>query len=651
MCGITGFIDLSYKYDTEALEELATSMADKIQHRGPDAQGIWVDPEVGIALGFRRLAILDLTPTGDQPMVSADGRYVIVFNGEVYNFAELRSKLEALGHSFRGRSDTEVMLAAFCQWGVEAAVKQFNGMFSFALWDRKERNLYLVRDRLGIKPLYYGRMGSTFLFGSELKSLRAHPAFKADIDRNVLALFLRHNYIPAPHSIYRDIYKLKPGTILVVNTNTSQPDDTTTAYWSAKDIAEVGTREPFQGTEEEAAEELDHLLRESIRLRMIADVPLGAFLSGGVDSSTVVALMQAQSDRPVRTFTIGFHEADYNEAQFANAIAMHLGTEHTELYVTPEEAQAVIPKLPTLYDEPFSDSSQVPTFLISELTRRFVTVSLSGDGGDELFGGYNRYFRGRRFQLSARWLPGPIRKVLFKLVDSVPAKSWQSIATILDKTIPSTSAIPQLGDKVQKLAGIINLDTPEQFYYHLISHWKDPTSVVLGANEPLTTVTDCSQWAQVPDFTRWMMFLDLVTYLPDDILVKVDRASMGVSLEARVPLLDDHRVVEFAWSLPLSMKIRRGKSKWLLRQVLYQYVPRSLIERPKMGFGVPIDVWLRGPLREWAESLLDERRLRQEGFFNPSPIRHKWAEHLEGKRNWHYHLWDVLMFQAWLAKQ
>lgn len=632
MCGITGFIDLQHQTPGELLDNLVTRMADTIRHRGPDDSGIWVDETTGVAFGFRRLAILDLSPTGHQPMLSENGRYVIIFNGEIYNFSELREELEKLGHTFQGHSDTEVMLSSICQWGVNAAVQRFNGMFSFALWDRQEKILHLVRDRLGIKPLYYGWMDHTFLFGSELKAIKHHPSFKGLINRDALALYLRHNYIPSPHTIYQGIYKLPPGTIISISQDKHQAHQPN-PYWSARKIVEHGVVEPFIGSDQDVVNELDALLRNSVRQRMIADVPLGAFLSGGVDSSTIVALMQAQSNQPIKTFTIGFWEKEYDEAPYAKAIANHLGTDHTELYVTPKNALDIIPRLPQLYDEPFSDSSQIPTFLISELARRDVTVSLSGDGGDELFAGYDRYEYFWQIWNNRKHIPGWVRDAGINILNWLTPRG-------------QTGSI--LAAKFQKITNFLLLDSPGIVYHHMLSHWKTPDLVVIGSHEPLTVITDQKSWANLPEFTQQMMYLDLITYLPDDILVKVDRASMGVSLEARVPLLDDHRIVEFAWKLPQNMKMRDGKSKWALRQVLYRYVPPQLIERPKMGFGVPIDYWLRGPLREWAETMLDEQRIRSEGFFNPVPIRHIWTEHIEKKANWQYLIWDILMFQAWL---
>jgi asparagine synthase (glutamine-hydrolysing) len=644
MCGITGFFDATQSMSMQAMAPIVQEMVQQLVHRGPDHSGIWVKAQAGIALGHRRLAILDISPEGHQPMVSKNDRYVIVFNGEIYNFAALKRELERLGHRFRGHSDTEVMLASFCEWGVQQAITRMNGMFAFALWDQHEGILYLGRDRLGEKPLYYGWLGQTLIFGSELKALRAYPHFRADINREALASFLRYSYVPAPDSIYQNIYKLPPGTLLSWNGGAVHPQPI--AYWSAQTVAEAGVQQPFLGSESDATAQLEALLQDAIALRMVADVPLGSFISGGVDSSTVVALMQAQSQQAVKTFTIGFYEEAYNEAPYARAVAQHLGTDHTELYVTPAETLAVIPNLPTLYDEPFSDPSQVPTFLVSELARQQVTVCLSGDGGDELFGGYKRYFVGRRIWQQLGWLPVKVRQMLAGAIATRSPQAWDQLLAMFQPYLPKQLRYPTIGDDLHKLAGVLAATDPDAMYAQLASHWQEE-SLVIG-NESPSSIKN-SPVAQLSDFTQRMMFLDLVTYLPDDILAKVDRASMGVSLEARVPLLD-HRVVEFAWQLPLSMKIRQGQGKWLLRQVLYKYVPPALIERPKSGFGIPLDRWLRDPLRDWAEALLDEQRLRREGFLNPIPIRKKWAEHLSGKHNWQYYLWDVLMFQAWLEQ-
>jgi asparagine synthase (glutamine-hydrolysing) len=575
---------------------------------------------------------------------------VISFNGELYNFVALRRELEEAGSVFRGQSDTEVMIETISRLGLDPSLKRFNGMFAFALWDRMERTLSLVRDRFGEKPLYYGWIGKTFLFGSELKALRAHPDFRADISRSSIALLLKYNCIAAPHSIYEGIYKLLPGTMVSIKGATHGYAPQPIPYWSAWNTAEYGVVSPFSGSAQDAIDQLETLLLEAVKSRMEADVSLGAFLSGGVDSSAVVALMQAQSGRPVKTFTIGFLEQGYDEAGYARDVAKYLGTDHTEAYVTAEQAMAVIPKLPVLFDEPFSDSSQIPTFLVSELARRHVTVSLSGDGGDELFGGYIRYLWVRGLWGKIRWLPPSFRRMGAHAMTSLSPKAWDSLFGSLGFLLPPKARQQRPGDKVHKLAEILPSESPEALYRGLLSHWKDPATVVLGGAEPPTAVADQERWETLPDLTQRMMYLDSVSYLPDDILVKLDRASMGVSLEARVPFLD-HRLFEFAWRLPLSMKIREGRGKWILRQVLYKYVPRELIERPKTGFGIPLDSWLRGPLREWAEELLAEKRLKDDGFFDPRPIRAKWAEHLSGRRNWQYHLWDVLMFQAWLQSQ
>src|SRR5580692_2090514 len=648
MCGITGFLDTSRSKSSEQLTLIARRMSTSLSHRGPDADGIWVDQNTGVAFGHRRLSIIDLSPMGAQPMHSAGGRYVITFNGEIYNFKSLRQELEQLGETFRGHSDTEIMLAAIARWGVEASLKKFNGMFAFGLWDREEQTLYLSRDRAGEKPLYYGWAGKTLLFGSELKALQQHPDFRGDIDRGSIAVYLRHNYIPAPHSIYKGIYKLPPGTFLTIRGFGS--DAPPKPYWSAKVAAEDGLANPFRGSEDEAVNQLDALLNDAVKMRMEADVPLGAFLSGGIDSSLIVAIMQANSKRPVKTFTIGFECSAFNEAESAKAVAKYLGTEHTELYVTPAEAMGVIPLLPTLYDEPFADSSQIPTFLVSQLARRKVTVSLSGDGGDELFGGYDTYLWGRRVQQNIGWMPRPLKAGLAKSLNPLSRFDWNSLLGGSPSVLPQNLRRKDLNRVLQKLAGILNVNQREALYRVLCSYWMDPASVVVGAKEPLTPLTDPSRRAHIEDFMHVMMYLDTLMYLPDDILVKVDRASMGVSLESRVPLLD-HRVIEFAWKLPIEMKVKGTLGKVPLRNLLYRYVPKQLVDRPKKGFGVPIHEWLRGPMRSWAEDLLDESRLKSEGFFAAKPIRQKWNEHVSGRRNWQAQLWAVLMFQAWLEQQ
>jgi asparagine synthase (glutamine-hydrolysing) len=647
MCGIVGFLDTRRSKGREELSVTARRMASSLRHRGPEDEGVWVDPTSGIAFGHRRLSIIDLSPAGHQPMHSSCGRYVITFNGEIYNFKALRRELEALGQGFRGHSDTEVMLAAIAHWDVEGALKKFNGMFAFALWDRQEQTLYLSRDRAGEKPLYYGWAGNTLLFCSELKALHQHPDFRGEVDRGALAVYLRHNYIPAPHSIYKGIHKLPPGTLLAIRGFGS--DASPKPFWSAKQAAEDGLSDPFVGSESEAVDQLDSLLNDAISMRMEADVPLGAFLSGGIDSSLVVAIMQANSARPVKTFTIGFENALYNEAESAKAVAEHLGTDHTELYVTPEEAMGVIPRLPSLYDEPFADSSQIPTFLVSQLARRDVTVSLSGDGGDELFGGYSTYFWGRSVHQQIRWMPRGLRAAAAKALGPFAKFDWNALFEKHQSIVPDSVKQRDLTRVLQKLTSILTVSGREALYRVLLSYWTDPASVVLDAREKMTALTNKDSLAKLKDFVHLMMYLDTVMYLPDDILVKVDRAAMGVSLESRVPLLD-HRVIEFAWRLPLAMKVKGDTGKAPLRQLLHRYVPKKLVDRPKRGFGVPIHEWLRGPMRSWAEDLLNGSRLREEGYFSEEPIRQKWMQHLSGRHNWHAPLWGVLMFQGWLEQ-
>jgi asparagine synthase (glutamine-hydrolysing) len=568
---------------------------------------------------------------------------VLVYNGEIYNHNDLRQQLEReRGHfNWRGHSDTETLLAALRHWGIAGALRRLNGMFAFAVWDQEERFLYLARDRMGEKPLYYGHSGTILLFGSELKALTAHPGWQADVNRNALALYLRYSYVPTPWSIYGGISKLPPAHFVVVGDGgrtVSQP----IRYWDLGAIAAEGVNRPSDEVET-LTDELDVLLRDAVGRRLAADVPLGAFLSGGYDSTTVTALMQHQTNRPVKTFSIGFDEDAYNEAHHAKAVAEHLGTDHTELYVTSEEAMAVIPKLPLIWDEPFSDDSQIPTYLISQLARQHVTVSLSGDGGDELFCGYNRYALGYRVWSKLRLLPSSMRRVLAVVLARAPGRLVDQMVGLL----PPKLRLPRLSDHLPKLAAVLQHTDVEHFYRQLVSHGKEPEQLVIGGCEPMTLLSQPERQPVLSDLRDRMMYLDAMTYLPDDILTKVDRASMAVSLEARVPLLD-HKLVEFAWRVPTALKCRDGQGKWLLRQVLYRYVPRNLMDRPKQGFAVPIGHWLCGPLRDWAEALIAEPRLRNEGFFNPAPIRTMWQEHLSGQRHSPHDLWNVLMFQAWL---
>jgi asparagine synthase (glutamine-hydrolysing) len=649
MCGLAGLWQLHGGAQDTLLQQVQ-AMSAQLTHRGPDDSGLWCDESTGIALAQRRLSILDLSPAGHQPMHSACGRYVIVFNGEIYNHLDLRERLLAEGAApaWRGHSDTETLLACFVAWGIERTLQASVGMFAFALWDRRQRMLTLARDRLGEKPLYYAWQGDTLLFGSELKALKAHAVFHADIDRDALALLLRHDCIPAPYSIYRGVFKLRPGHLLHISADAPR-DAQPVPYWRYNDAVSAGLGNPLHGTDAEAIDALEAQLSASIGAQMLSDVPLGAFLSGGIDSSTIVALMQARSTRPIKTFTMGFGEDGYDEAMHAKAVATHLGTEHTELHVRPEDALAVIPRLPSIYCEPFGDSSQIPTFLISQLTRRQVTVALSGDGGDELFGGYNRYLGARTTWERMQRLPSFARQAGAGALRAMSPAAWNRWFERVKPLLPKRWHLATPGDKAQKLADVLTLSSGHAFFLNLASQWKDPGSIVIGAHEPMTLLTDPAAWPHTDSLAQWMMAMDAQTYLPDDILVKVDRAAMANSLETRVPMLD-HRVVELAWRIPLHQKIRDGEGKWLLRQVLYRHVPRELIERPKMGFGIPLDSWLRGPLRDWAEALLDESRLRREGYFHPAPIRQKWKEHLSGRHNWQHRLWTVLMFQAWLEE-
>jgi len=641
MCGITGFWHIAGHQPAERMERLVAAMADSLAHRGPDDRGIWIDPDAAMAFGHRRLSIIDLSPAGHQPMISADGRFVMIYNGEVYSHEEIRPELEARGIMFRGRSDTEVILESFAAFGIEATLPRLIGMFAIALWDRRDRRLTLIRDRLGIKPLYWTLNDGVLIFGSELKALRAHPGFTPRIDRAATTSFLRHSYVPAPYTIYQNVQKLEPGCILTLASD-GQPR--IARFWDARDVARKARSHPLHGSDNDLIDQLEDLLEDAVGRRMIADVPLGAFLSGGIDSSTIAALMQKKNSGVVKTFSIGFDIAGFDESQHASAVARHLGTEHTELTVTAREALDTIPKLPDWYDEPFADSSQIPTCLVSAMTRRHVTVALSGDGGDELFAGYNRYMWATKIQRTLSLLPQPLRGMTAAAITAISPDRWSKFVSAL----PGHLRFPQAGDKLHKIANLLDAENADGLYRKLISHW-EPSRIAPGAGEIRGILFDDSVRKDFPDLLDRMQFLDLVTYLPDDILTKIDRASMAASLEARVPLLD-HRVVEFAWRLPQAAKIRNGRSKWLLRQVLYRHVPRELIERPKMGFTVPLGEWLRGPLRDWAESLLDEQRLREAGLVDAAIVRRYWQEHLAGTRNRQYPLWDVLMLEDWRAR-
>jgi asparagine synthase (glutamine-hydrolysing) len=662
MCGIAGLISRG-----DSLAQVARQMGDALYHRGPDDGGAWVDEAAGIALGHRRLSILDLSPAGHQPMASPGGRYVIAFNGEIYNHLALREELSTPSpptplplagegrYAWRGHSDTETLLACFEIWGIEKTLTNAVGMFAIALWDRETRTLTLARDRLGEKPLYYGWQGDTFLFGSELKALKAHPAFHAAIDRGALALLLRHNYVPAPYSICEGIYKLAAGTYLQVSAkgalspgpSPARGRGAIKAYWSLGGVAERGMAEPFTGSDTDALEALERHLGAAVRGQMMADVPLGALLSGGLDSTTITALMQANSARPVRTFTIGFDEREYDEATHARAVAKHLGTDHTELRLSGDDAMALVPQMPAMYDEPFADASQLPTHLVMKLARQHVTVALSGDAGDELFGGYNRYVHVPKVWQRMGWMPQPLRRALGAGLTALPSGTVNRMAGPLARR----AGIAQPGDKAHKLGHRLReMRSMDDLYISLVSEWPQAEGMVVGGHMPPNLLDERTRWPRLADPVARMMALDGLTYLPDDILVKVDRAAMAVSLETRAPFLD-RDVVEFAWSLPMHMKIRHGQGKWLMRQLLDRYVPRELVERPKMGFGIPLDAWLRGPLRDWAESLLAEDRLRREGYLVPGPIRTAWKAHLAGQASYGYRLWSVLMFQAWLEQQ
>ena len=647
MCGIVGFTNLEQRIKKDYFKNLITEMANTLISRGPDDMGVWINDNNTFALGFRRLSIIDLSPTGNQPMMSKDGRYVIVFNGEVYNYRNLKNELTKAGHGFIGSSDTEVMLAAITEWGVVESAKRFNGMFAYAVWDQEKRRLSLIRDRIGIKPLYYSKQGSVLLFGSSIKPLELYPFINFTIDQDALSLYLKYGYIPAPYSIYKEIKKVMPGTILNIDIEKPGKDIEAITYWSTKNVVESGLKYPFVGTQEDAILELERILKRSIKDRMAADVPLGAFLSGGIDSSLVTALMQSQSNKQVKTFTIGFNIPGYNEAEFAKQVSEHLKTDHTELYINPDEVLDVIPLIPSMYDEPFADSSQIPTYLVAKMAKKKVTVCLSGDGGDELFGGYNRYYWLPKIWNKLKYVPNILRKTSNNFFTSLNDLDWSKMYKMFGADINSSRSYEKFKYRLNMLATSFRYNNPYEMYDTFGSICMNPDSITKATGFPKTIINSKETWPEFNDIIQWAMYIDLNRYLPDDGLTKLDRAGMAVSLESRGPLLDDHRVVEFAWTLPVSMKLNGKTNKWILRQVLYKHIPKTLMDRPKMGFMMPLAQWLRGPLVPWAEDLLYSQSFKHNDYLKSDVIYKYWDEHKSGKQNWHNQLWAILIFQAW----
>jgi asparagine synthase (glutamine-hydrolysing) len=672
MCGIAGYLDRGNSRGPAAMRSLAGAMAERLAHRGPDDHGTWAEPESGIALGHRRLSILDLSPAGHQPMLSASGRFVIAFNGEVYNYLALRDELQGssgagraqggyaasdaapaagAGLELRGHSDTEVILAAFERWGVEASVPRLEGMFAIAAWDCQERVLWLARDRAGKKPLYYGWFGRSLLFASELKAFRAHPEFRGEIDPDAVAAYFRFGYVPAPLSIYRGVRKLPAASWLRIPLRIPPGGEECPPheYWSLGELVRAGLASPYPGSDEEATQELDGRLRKAVRQRMIAsDVPVGLFLSGGVDSATVTALAQAQSSVPIRTFSIGMSSTEYDESQFAEGIARHLGTEHTAWMLTAAEAMTALREIPAIYDEPFADSSAIPTLLVSRLARRQVTVALSGDGGDEMFGGYNRHIMAASAWPMLRSIPRRLRS------QAARATPWDGMMRGAGAMIPARFRLANLPDKAHKIARAMGASGSLDLYLRLISCWMQPSDIVSDAvrlSRPAEWIPGAArEWLSEELAATSMMLADARLYMHDDILVKVDRAGMAASLEVRNPFLDA-QVIEFACALPLSLKIRDGVGKWIVRKVMDRYIPRELTARPKMGFAIPLTSWLRGPLRDWAEALLHTDELSAGGFVDRQAAGALWSAFLAGRGGLTDRLWCLLMFQAWLEAE
>lgn len=647
MCGFAGFLGAKNIRNKHLVHSILKKMNDRLIHRGPDSEGYWCNFDSEIFMSHRRLSIVDLSFSGTQPMISKSSEFTIVFNGEIYNHLEIRQEIKKInpGISWKGTSDTETLLASLDFFGIENTLKRLTGMFSFALWSNKTKTLTLARDRIGEKPLYYGWQGSgmarSFLFGSELKALREHPSFENSINRNSVNLFMKYNNVPAPNSIYKNIYKLMPGNFLQISL--ANQEFKIIQYWSLAQIASNAFNNPIFDTDNNIINNIESILKNTIKQQMIADVPIGAFLSGGIDSSSVVALMQNQSNQKINTFSIGFEEKNFDEAKNAMKIAKYLGTNHNELYVSSKEAMSIIPSLPIYYDEPFADSSQIPTFLVSRLAKKNVTVSLSGDGGDEVFGGYNRYYYADKYLNICNRLPGRLSNILKNFILGISVQTWSTIFSTLKIN-------NNFGEKLYKVAKIIEEKNFYRVYDFLISNWGNPESFVLGTeNNNIDSKYILDPPLQPYDSAIQLMILDMLNYLPNDILTKVDRASMGVSLETRLPFLN-HELIEYMIRVPKKFKINNGIRKWALKKILNKYIPEKLVNRSKSGFAVPIDAWIRGPLREWTDSLINEKNIKSEGFLNYNEIDKKWKEHKSGKKNWHHELWAVLMFQSWTNK-